>query len=147
MAAVTFSLGKNAKLYVGVGGATTPSTEVKRVTNVTLTRTRDEIDISNRESSDVKVYLAGQADWELTFDILCDQAASGPYVTIRDAYLAGTSLNFKALDRASGNGIEGSFIITECSEDQPMDGVIKASVKAKPTIVDDTYLPKKVTAS
>lgn len=34
-----------------------------------------------------------------------------------------------------------------CSEDQPMDGVIKSSVKAKPTIVDDTYLPKKVSAS
>ena len=147
MATVTFSLGKNAKLYVGAGGAVSPTTEVKRVTNVNLNLTRDEIDISNRESPDVKVFLAGQADWELTFDLLSDEGATGPYKTISDAYHAGSAVNLKALSKASGNGIEGSFIITECSEDQPMDGVIKASVKAKPTIVDDTYLPKKVTAS
>ena len=146
MATVTFSLGKNAKLYVGAGGAVSPTTEVKRVTNVKINRTRDEIDISNRESPDVKVYLAGQADWELTFDILCDDGASGPYKTMNDAFHDGNPLNLKAVDKTGGNGIEGSFIITEFSEDQPMDGVIKSSVKAKPTIVDDTYLPKKVTA-
>lgn len=144
MASVSFSLGKNAKLYIGPGGAVSPTTEVKRVTNVTVDRTRDEIDISNRESPDVKLYLGGQADWELSFDILCDDGVTGPYKTISDAFSGNEAVNLKAVDKTGGRGIEGSFIITEFSEEQPMDDVIKASVKAKPTVVDDAYLPKKV---
>ncbi len=145
MATVTFRLGKNAKLYIGAIGSGDPTTEVKRITDATLNLTRADIDASTRESPDVKTYLAGPADWELSFNILATDGA-GPYATVAAAFHAGTGINAKCVNATTGIGVQASWIITEFSEEQPLDDVIKASVKLKPTIYDDGFLPTPVTA-
>lgn len=144
MATVVFNLGRNAKLYIGSAGATDAANEVKRVTDVQLSMTRDAIDTSSRESADVKTYLAGPSDWELSFTILCSGSDTTGYDALREAFLDGAAINAKAVSSASGAGVKGSWIVTEFSEDQSLSDIVKASVKLKPTIYDDTYLPVAV---
>ena len=78
--------------------------------------------------------------------MLCN-AGDTTRATLKSAFQSGTAVGVKVLDSASGDGIDMDAYVSDFTENQELNGVIKNNVKLKPCVVDDSRLPTYVSAS
>jgi hypothetical protein len=91
------------------GSAGWDTVAVKR--DLSITDTREEIDISASELYDV--FISGPGEFVIEGEIVRDEADT-EYAALDTAYRAGTSLGFRAIEDASGSGkgIEFDGVVT-----------------------------------
>jgi predicted secreted protein len=142
----TYLLGRDAKLYVGAPGST-PTTEIKDVKDLTVTLNQAEIDVTTRKAKGWKVFAGGLREVEVSFGLLVPKASAegklflNAYKGAENGTAAYLAMKIIDTDEDGIFSFDADWLITECSEDQNLEDAIKFSVKAKPTIYDDTRVP------
>lgn len=141
-----YMLGRDAELFAGSPGAT-PSNKIQDVKDLSLTLTQTEIDVTTRTAKGWKAAAGGLREAEISFDLLC-HAGSTEATLFLNAFKGGTNgtavyVAIKINDASSGGllSFEADCLITDCSIEQNLEDAIKLSVKAKPTIYDDSRPP------
>ena len=126
-----FLLGKDAKLYRGVAGATA-TTLLDIVQKVTVSGETAMADVTTRANSGFKAEAAGLKTSGLTFDMVLKPNDAG-FVAVRDAWVNGTQIALKALTRANGEGIDADYAISKFERTEDLEQGIMVSVEAKLT--------------
>jgi predicted secreted protein len=125
-------LGLNAKIYYGTAGTKPTETMLDVVDDsVTLNFKREEVQVPLRQLH--KLFKAGQIEASADFKIDGDTDNAG-FQALRTAFIAGSLIALFISDEAAatGEGLDGDFIITDFSRDEPTNGIITYSVSAKP---------------
>lgn len=122
-------LGMNAKIYIGDPGGT-PSTEMTNVKDVTLTLSTGEADITTRANSGWRATVSTLKECTVEFEMVWLPGDAG-FDYIKAAYLANTLIALKILDKASGEGPDGDFAVTNFSRNEALEEAIKVSVSCK----------------
>lgn len=133
-------MGKNGVLKIGEAGGE-PSTEVKRVKDVTINTSKNMADVSTRASGGWRENAPGLKEGTIEFTMVAVDATSSDYAAqkkILDAYDTDTPLSVFA-DNGKGKGIKGDFYVTDASESQPLEDAITYSVTLSPCC--DTRVP------
>ena len=125
----TFILGKDAKLYHGVAGATA-ATEMSNVRDVTLTLEAGEADVTTRANSGWRATAPTLRECTCEFEMVWDPTAAG-FTAIKNAFLASGLIALKILDKTGGQGPDGDFAITSFSRNEALEEAITVSVTAK----------------
>lgn len=141
MAIKNYLLGRDAKLYAGAAGST-PATEIKDVKDLSITLTQGEIDVTTRTAQGWKATAPGLREAEISFDLLCG-ASSTEAKTFLNAYKGNGYVAIKVVDKSTDGLVtfEADCMIADCSMEQNLEDAIKLSIKAKPTVYDDTRPP------
>lgn len=124
MAAVL--LGINAKLYRGTAGSSA-ATEVTTAKDVTLELTWDEVKSSSRASRNKSTDVSLK-DWTLSFSVL-GKDGDAHIAAFLSAWTTGTAIALKALDKASGTGIDADFKIISFTRNEPEGADITVDIK------------------
>jgi len=115
-------LGFKGKLTVG-------GTEIKTASDVTISMSRTEVAIKNRESINVR-YLPGLIDQSVEFD-----AHDGPATaSLQAAFLSGTPVEVGFTEGSAT--VSGKFVVTKYDINEPVDDVATASVTLRPAVDD-----------
>jgi len=125
----TYNMGIDAIIYYGTAG-TTAAGELENVRDVTVSCTRAEADASSRSSS-WKLTMGGLLDVSVSFDLILEIDNTG-FDALNAAYMSNTAIALLILDKASGEGPDADFVITEFSRNEPMGETISYNVTAKP---------------
>ena len=138
-------IGYVAKLYVEISST---DQEVPHVGDVTITRKDSEPDTTSRDDGGFKTVGSGLKELAVSF-ALQKRKGNSVYNTFRDAWRNRTALVITACDGAIATAgtdkTKFTALITEFSEEQPLDGVIVHNVTLKPTWSDTD--PAETTAS
>ena len=126
-------MGFNAKLFRGVAG-TTAATEVKNISDCSVNIEAGESEASVRGSS-WKSYVYGLKDAGIEFKLMANDAAGSDenIAAFRDAFLNSTPIAVLALDKASGQGPDADWIVSNFSRDENLEDAIAYNVNLKPT--------------
>lgn len=133
-------LGKNAKLYYNTGTYATPTwVEIKYVTDVRVTLTATETEISTRATVPFKTYVSGLIDLGFECDYSWIEGDDSVFTAIKNAFLDGTPMDIAIMDgniAVSGTheGIRSPFVITRLDLEQTLDGAQKFSLAGKATL-------------
>jgi|BioPla2DNA2_1021312.scaffolds.fasta_scaffold185757_1 hypothetical protein len=143
MAIKNYLLGRDAKLFAGEAGST-PTTEIKDVKDLSITLTQGEIDVTTRTAQGWKATAPGLREAEISFDLLCGVGSNEAAIFL-NAYNGtnGGYVAIKIVDKSTDGLVtfEADCMIADCSMEQNLEDSIKLSVKAKPTVYDDTRPP------
>ncbi|GHT30583.1 hypothetical protein FACS1894214_0710 [Planctomycetales bacterium] len=120
-----FKLGRNAKLYNG-------TTELKNVTDVTITLDKGEIDVTTRDNDGFRATVGGLKECTIEFDTF-ELDSDNTFTTIKDAWLKDTSIELKALSSATGSGPHGYFSVTGFTRSEALEEAVKYAVTCKLT--------------
>ena len=136
-----FSLGFQCKAYVGPA-STEPTSELKNISDLSLTLSRDAKDVTARYSGAFKVYIPGMIDPEISFTMRADSdsASNTSLGTIRSAWLSGDALAIK-IELGDGASFMCDAVVTNYSPTQNTEDPVSIAVTMKPTIVDDSFVP------
>lgn len=128
-------LGRNAVINYkvdGVGGAGS-WVELKQVRDVTMNETKDEADVSTRDSY-FKQTLPTGADLQPSFELVAVNTDAG-YLALRASWAAQDEaiIGLQIMDgpAATGKGWEGDFTITGFTQSQALNDAVKVQVVAK----------------
>lgn len=119
---LTVKLGINAKCYYGAAGSAA-STEMTIVKEATINIDGESV-VSGNRGSRWKSHTVGQLDCTLELKVTA-KTSDGGYRALNDSWLNATTLALKALDKVSGEGIDGDFQVEKRSESQPLNGEIE----------------------
>ena len=108
-------LGYFCKMLIGQGGST-PSIEMKLVTNLTPNGTLEAIDATDRSTGGYKSYLPGLKDYQIDGTLHWDNANANINL-FRLAWLQHTTIAVFAND-GNGGGLDADFIVTSWKENQ-----------------------------
>ena len=122
--------GLDCKLFRGTAGSAA-TTLMKNVKDVTLNLETSEADITTRAANGWKQTAPTLKDGTLEFEMLKDPD-DADFSTFNQAYFADTALSMFISD-GSGNGVEGDFVITNFSEEEPLEEAVSVKVTMKPT--------------
>ena len=123
-------LGLDCKLYRGDAGATA-NVEMTNVTNVTLSLSKGEADITTRAAQGWKMTAATLKEASIEFEMLYDPE-DADFIAVQAAFLNGTPLAIFVSD-GSGNGLDCDCDVTGFDIDQSLEEAVKVSVTLKPT--------------
>lgn len=130
MAAATYVLGMNAKIYFGVDGAT----ELDNVKDVTLTMEAGEADITTRANDGWRATAPTLRECTAEFEMVWRPGDAG-FDAIKDAFLTNVTIELMILDGAKttngSQGPHGLFSITNFSRNEALEEAITVSVTAK----------------
>lgn len=116
-------LGSIDKLYYGTAGTTVGTgTELKAVKDVKISYSREDVDVSDRNSGEWGSTIAGKKSCQLTFTYYDTNSGNGDALdtaleALLSAWHSGTLIAFKAVS-ASGRGIDADFSIASVDDDQ-----------------------------
>ena len=132
-------IGLNGKTYYGTAGSEATN-EMDIVKDVSLTLTSDEATTGDRGSR-FKTTTLGQTEVAMEVTITAATAHAG-YRALNNAILAGTAVAIKALDKASGEGINADFVVASRGEEQPLNGeiVVTFSLKLNTDLREPTWV-------
>jgi len=122
--------GLDCKLYRGTAGSAA-TTLMKNVKDVTLNLEKGEADITTRAANGWKQTAATLKDGSLEFEMLLDPQ-DADYQAFNSAFYNDTPLAMFISD-GEGNGVEGDFVITNFSEEEPLEEAVSIKVTMKPT--------------
>lgn len=148
--AASATVGKDFLLYINTGTAQTPTwTLIGGQRGASLSRSADEIDVSNKTTSGWKATKAGLRSWSIDLDGLVLLTDNG-LAALEYAYMSGQEVNVKlAYPDASYQSGWGS--ITDYSVETPQDGeaTLKGTISGNGAISDRTpsITPLAVTVS
>lgn len=129
-----------AKLYVGTAEAAIGAlTEAKIVGNVTVSMSNEISEFNTRESR-FKQKHATLGDVQITCQLKCDPSNTA-YQTIRDAWIAGSTIEVAALSEDRGTtgaqGPKGRFSVANFTREEEINGILQHSVTFDPELVDE----------
>lgn len=122
-------LGMDAKLYVGVAGATA-TTEVEKARDVSLGMESEMWDATSRKSGGVKSEVPTLMTVSVEWDMLW-QTDDPVFQTIRNAFLTKAPVALMPLDSADGEGPDADFSIVSFSRNEPVAEGITVAVTAR----------------
>ena len=123
-------LGLSCKLFRGTAG-TTAATEMTNVKDVTVNMEVGEADITTRAANGWKQSIGTLKDASIEFEMLVD-STDADYAAVRDAFLGNTALAIFA-SNGSGSGLDCDAVVTNFSEEQPLEEAVTVKVTLKPT--------------
>lgn len=126
-------IGIFCKLFGGTAG-TTPTTELKKASEVKLACTKGEVDSTNRGNAGNKTYKGGLKDYSLSFNYEYNPAEEG-FQVLQEAFINDQPIALFCADD-QGNGLDGDWELFSFDIDQPNEDIVKVSVTAKPTFID-----------
>ena len=103
-------------------------TLIALATSCTLNLNRDMRDTSNKGSSGYKAVLPGQMSWTISVEGLYNPSTSNSYVTLYDAWVAGTLLTLRWYNSSQDYYYSGTGYITSLSQNAPLEGNVTWSV-------------------
>ena len=135
-----FVLGMNAKIYQGAAAAAIGSlSELTNVKDVTLNLEAGEADVTTRANSGWRGTAASLRQASVDFEMVWKPGDAG-FDAIKDAFLAGTSIELAVLDgdkAVSGSqGLKATFSISSFTRSEPLEEAISVSVTATLTTFD-----------
>ena len=130
-------IGKDCKLYYNSGTHFSPTwIEIERAINVSASITKNEADVSSRES-DWQMVIGALKVLEITFNYRHIQGTDGTFAALRAAFMDNTPIQFLMLDAAQSEaGAEGILAFCEIMSMNPgqeLEGSQEWEVTAKPT--------------
>ena len=137
-----FVKGMDAKLYyhATAGTALASMTEIDNVRDVTVNTSAGEADTTTRGNSGWRSTTPTLRELTIEFEMQ-HQPGDAAFETIRDAYLAGTTIELCALTGAvavaDSEGPKGTFVITNFSRSEPLEESVSYSVTAKLQTFDE----------
>ena len=131
-------LGFECKLYIGTAGSA-PATELKSISDVSLTLESSAVDATTRRTGKFKTYIPGMIDCGLEFKIHAD-ADDANLTTLRTQWLARGAIAVK-VDLGDGSYFQSDMIIENFSNDQATEDIVAYNVSLKPTVTTDEFLP------
>lgn len=123
-------LGLNCKLYRGSAGSSA-STRMNNVKDVTVNMESGDADITTRAANGWKQSVATLKDASIEFEMLVDPN-DADYIAIRNAYLTNAALAIFVSD-GQGSGLDCDAVVTNFTEDQPLEEAVSVKVTLKPT--------------
>jgi len=134
-------LGYNAKLYRNTDDYDSPAwDEVTNVRDVTLNLEAGEADVTVRGGDGWRQTVPTLKDLSLEFEMIWD-TSDADFTAIQAAFLAGSSLEFVALDGAvdeAGNeGIRATFMVGSFTRNESLEEALTVSVTLKATRSDN----------
>jgi len=139
----TFVKGMDAKLYyhATAGTALASMTEITNVRDVTVNTSAGEADTTTRGNSGWRSTTPTLRELTIEFEMQHNPEDATAFEVIRDAYLAGTTIELCALTGAvavaNSEGPKGSFVITNFSRSEPLEESVSYSVTAKLQTFDE----------
>jgi len=132
-------IGKDCKLYYNSGTHFSPTwIEIERAINVSASITKNEADVSSRQSG-WQMVMGALKVLEITFNYRHIQGTDGTFAALRAAFFAGTPVQFLMLDAPrTENGAEGILAFCEIMNMNPgqeLEGSQEWEITAKPTYV------------
>lgn len=125
--------GDDCALYYGTAGSTA-DTLVENIKDLTLNLKSNETDVTTRGSNGWKQYKQTFKEGSVTFDILWD-TDDAFFTALKSAFLNKTLVSMLVLDQpiaSGGQGLDADMMISEFTEDQPLEDAVRASVVVKP---------------
>lgn len=120
--------GYDAVVYAYISGVWT---KVAGQRGATLTRSAETVDVTDKDGLGWMEYLAGLKSWTLDCDGLVRLDDSG-YTYLETAYKDGTTIQVRLIT-PSGATYTGSALITELSNEAPMDDAFSFSASFQGT--------------
>lgn len=124
-------LGLNCVLYRGEAGQTA-ATEMTNVKDLELNLTTGEADITTRAANGWRAYAATLKEASLTFQMNYDPDDTD-FTEIQKSFMNQSAIAFLVGDDR-GNGMDADFVITEFTNNQPLEEAATVSVTARPTL-------------
>lgn len=125
-------LGLKCKLFRGVKGAQA-NTEMKNVTDVTLSLESGEADVTTRKAEGWRVFVSTLKEATIEWDMIIDPN-DDDYVAVRQAFLTHEPMALFVSD-GKGSGLDCDVVFTKLEESQALEEAAKVSVTARPTII------------
>lgn len=127
--------GKDCALYIGAAGSEA-GTLVGNVRDLTLRKSRNEVEAGARDSGSVEEFVTSLKSYEISFTLRV-RLDDPNYETLDDAYDSGDPIAALCLTApktvANAKGIDGDFVVTSFVESQPLNGIVTVDVSLKPT--------------
>ena len=120
-------VGKDFLLYINIGTASSPTWKAvggQRSSN--LSRSAEEIDVSNKTSGGWSAVKAGQRTWNIDLDSLVVSDDDG-YQAMNQAFLEGKEINILLRNFEDTFAVKGWGSITDFSLDTPHDDAASIS--------------------
>lgn len=113
-------IGKDCKLYYNSGTHFSPTfVEIERAINVSATVSKNEADVSSRESA-WSLVMGAMKTLEITFNYRHIQGTDGTFAALRAAFFNGTAIQFLMLDAPrTETGAEGLLVFCEIMSMNP----------------------------
>jgi len=127
----TGMLGFDAKLYYGTVGATA-ATELTNVTNVTLNLSKATADVTTRGGGGWRQKKGTLKEGTVEFEMVWDPTDPG-FAAFFSAWNNNTGIAMLVLDASGGTGLDADFDVVDMTREEPLEDVIKATVKCEPT--------------
>ncbi len=130
-------LGMNAVLYRNTGTYGSPVWSVMGdVKDVTLDLETDEADVTVRGNNGWKATQPTLRSATIEFEMVWDPSNAG-FTAIQTAFLAGSSIEFLALDQpvatTGAQGLRATMAVSKFSREEPLADAIKVKVTLKVT--------------
>lgn len=130
-----FLLGKDGKMYQGPNGTALGAlTEVDVARDVTTNLESGEADVTSRANAGYRGTAAALRDVGIEFEALWKPGDTS-FDDIRDAWLAGTTLEFAILDQdratSGAQGPKATFSIINFTRTEALEDSMKATVTIK----------------
>lgn len=136
-------LGLNAKLYYEVGGIDAASMiELTNVRDVTLSLETEEADVTTRSNNGWRATKPTLKNASIEFSMVWDTDDAG-FTALRTAFLAGTKIGMKCLDKESGQGLQFDAAVMNFTRNEQLAEALTVDVSVKPTY--STTAPSWVT--
>ncbi len=136
---MTVPIGQEMKVYGNTGTYAVPVwLEIKPIKDNTRADNKDEVEISDRESS-VKKYRKGMRNLGLDFDLTYKPGNAGfawlkgKYDAVGDAGHADILVLDGPVEDENSTGVRAPVEVTKFDIDEPLADGVKASVSVKPT--------------
>ena len=115
---------------------------VKLVKDLTQELSKDELDITTRDSNGWEEVMSGIKKGGLTFEVLWDPDEAS-FTKLRDAFLNDTKVCMVALDgliaTTGSQGLASNMEVTGFSRNEPVNGPMTANVTVKPSSETQWY--------
>lgn len=116
------------------------ATEVTEITDVDVSLTRDEIEVSDRGNVGWKTFIAGLAEMTVDFTMINDRPNAN-IDAIEAAFFAATNVNDVTIRDKDGFGFNADFAVLEFSRGEPLQDAVTLSVTFKAATVPTLVTP------
>ena len=128
---MALKLGMDAKLYYGTAG-TTANNVIDNVTNVTLSLSKAEADVTTRGNNGWRATVATLKDAEISFSMVWD-TEDAAFTAIKNSYINDTAIAMLVLDEEGGQGLDADCMVGNFTRNEDLEDAIRVDVTIKPT--------------
>ena len=142
------NLGLNAQLYISAGGSGgyTAGTLVNNCQDLTLKLEKNTADVTTRGNNGWRAKVAVLRDATVSWKMIWDETDPSMLIVL-NSFLANSSptnqIEAAILDK-DGKGLEGTFVVTTFTRNEPLEEALTVDVEITPTY-DAVHPPTWIT--